>query len=48
MFSKHMQDVYGNTALVEARYGGHVKTAMVLLDHGAGANMDDQNMVIQV
>ena len=46
VFSKLMQDVYGNTALVEARYCGHVKIARVLLDHGAGANVDHQNKVI--
>ena len=30
-----MQDVNGNTALIQACRWGRVETAMVLLDHGA-------------
>ena len=38
-----MQDVRGNTALIQACGRGHVETAMVLLDHGA--IVDQQNKV---
>ena len=38
-----MQDEYGNTALIEACYGGHFETARILLDRGA--NVDQQNDV---
>jgi ankyrin repeat protein len=30
-----MQDVYGNTPLIQACQRGHIETARVLLDHGA-------------
>ena len=43
VFSKHMQDEDGNTALIQACRYGHVETARVLLDHGA--NVDHQNNV---
>jgi ankyrin repeat protein len=43
VFSKLMQDVYGNTALINACQHGHVETARVLLDHGAVT--DYQNKV---
>ena len=46
MFSKLMQDVNGNTALMEACQRGHVETAMVLLDHGA--IVDQQNKVKEI
>ena len=38
-----MQDVYGDTALIRACAGGRVETAMVLVDHGA--IVDQQNNV---
>ena len=41
VFSKFMQDKYGDTALIQACRHGDVETAMVLLDHGA--NVDHQN-----
>ena len=43
MFSKFIQDMIGNTALIRACQGGHVETARVLLDHGAV--VDHQNNV---
>ena len=43
VFSKFMQDIIGNTALIKACRYGHVETAKVLLDHGA--NVEHQNNV---
>ena len=43
VFSKLMQDKYGNTALIKACEGGHVETARILLDYGT--NIDHQNNV---
>ena len=43
VFSKLMQDKYGNTALIQACQYGHVETARILLDNGA--NVDHQNNV---
>ena len=43
MFSKLLQDVYGDTALIQACRDGFIETARVLLDHGA--NVDHQNNV---
>jgi ankyrin repeat protein len=43
VFSKLIQDMYGNTPLINACRRGHVETARVLLDHGA--NVDYQNKV---
>jgi ankyrin repeat protein len=38
LFSKLMQDVNGNTPLIDAYQRGLVETARVLLDHGAATD----------
>ena len=41
-FIQLVQDDEGNTALIQACQGGHVKTARVLLDHGANVNYQNK------
>ena len=41
VFSKFIQDEYGDTALIQACRRGQVETVRVLLDHGV--NVDYQN-----
>jgi ankyrin repeat protein len=42
VFTKFMQDVSGNTPLINACQAGFVETARILLDHGAGTDFKNK------